>query len=138
MKYPSLVPPSACKTDVRVTLTGGLSMSGDEETLCVLETKCNLQFGVKQRFTSEKRVITVVGTALFCGDLYPDAEQLHGMLVTKEGVVLETECGERLQTENGAFFHAFSDYGQNAFQIYRAQKERNPDGTVNYTRLELM
>ena len=49
-------------------------------------------------------------TALFTGDLIPDVEHIEGT-ATVRGI-------ERL--------------------IHRAARERNPDGTVNFTRLELI
>lgn len=171
MRYPPLVPPRLCHTHVKVTLTGGLTMSGGIETLCTVFTKCNLTFATKQRFTSEKRIVTIAGTALFSGDPFPSVENPTGELVTVKNNCLETERGELLETENGNLFSVETGYvfppleteacaplktesgetltaetGDAAdealfgkvYRIFRAIKERNPDGTVNYTRLELV
>lgn len=162
MRYPPLVPPRLCHTRVRVTLTGGLTMSGGIETLCVVFAKCNLTFATKQRFTAEKRIVTVAGTALFSGDPFDGVENPTGELVTVKNACLETERGELLETENGNLFSVeteacmpleaenvetlTAETGDTAdeplfgkpYRIFRAVKERNPDGTVNYTRLELM
>lgn len=143
MRYPPLVPPRLCHTHVRVTLTGGLTMSGGIETLCTVFTKCNLTFATKQRFTAEKRIVTIAGTALFSGDPFDGIENPTGELVTVKNVCLETERGELMETENGEILTAETDdaadeplFGK-TYRIFRAVKERNPDGTVNYTRLEL-
>lgn len=143
MRYPPLVPLRLCHTHVRVTLTGGLTMSGGIETLCTVFTKCNLTFATKQRFTAEKRIVTIAGTALFSGDPFDGIENPTGELVTVKNTCLETECKELLETENGEILA--TETGNTAdepifgktYRIFRAVKKRNPDGTVNYTRLEL-
>lgn len=144
MRYPPLVPPRLCHTHVKVTLTGGLTMSGGIETLCTVFTKCNLTFATKQRYTAEKRIVTISGTALFSGDPFPSVENPTGELVTVKNTCLETERGELLETENGETLTAETgDTADEAlfgkvYRIFRAIKERNHDGTVNYTRLELV
>lgn len=144
MRYPPLVPPRLCHTHVKVTLTGGLTMSGGIETLCTVFTKCNLTFATKQRYTAEKRIVTISGTALFSGDPFPSVENPTGELVTVKNTCLETERGELLKTENGETLTAETgDTADEAlfgkvYRIFRTIKERNPDGTVNYTRLELV
>lgn len=42
MRYPPLVPPRLCHTRVRVTLTGGLTMSGGIEILGTVFAKCKI------------------------------------------------------------------------------------------------
>lgn len=144
MRYPPLVPPRLCHTRVRVTLTGGLTMSGGIETLCTVFTKCNLTFATKQRFTAEKRIVTITGTALFSGDPFDGVENPTGELVTVKNACLETEACVPLTTEIGETLTAETgDTADEAlfgkvYRIFRAIKERNPDGTVNYTRLELV
>lgn len=138
MRYPPLVPPRLCHTRVRVTLTGGLTMSGGIEILGTVFAKCNLTFATKQRFTAEKRIVTIAGTALFSGDPFPDVENPTGELVTVKNACLETERGELLETECGEALTAETPLFGKTYHIFRTVKEHNPDGTVNYTRLELV
>jgi len=75
------------------------------------EIKCNFQDRARTIFTAEKKVVQVTGTALFPGDIAPDMPTLSGGTVMVFGV-------ER--------------------RIAQGQKCRNPDGTVNYCRLEVV
>lgn len=62
-----------------------------------------------QELDAERRLITLSGTALFDGDIAPDIDILAGTLTL---------------------------YGR-SWVIYRGTKCRNPDGSVNFTRLEV-
>ena len=73
-------------------------------------TRCNWQDGAKTIRMSEKEFIQIAGSALFNGDLCPG-------LATIPGGYVEI-YGERRH-------------------IARGTKNRNPDGTVNYTRLDV-
>lgn len=140
MRYPCLVPQRLCHTRVKVTLTGELTMSGGIETLCTVFAKCNLTFATKQRFTAEKRMVTAAGTALFSGDPFPSVSNPTGTLVTIGNACLETEREDMLETENGLLLTTEFNgelFGK-TYHIFRSVKERNPDGTVNYTRVELV
>lgn len=50
------------------------------------------------------------GEALFCGDIAPDSPIVDGAV----------------------------EIGGREYKIYGSEKAKNPDGTVNYTRLELI
>ena len=64
-------------------------------------------------FYSEKtkQIITLSGEALFNGDIAPDTDVISGEVVVLTGI---------------------------RRKIYASEKAKNPDGTVNYTRLELI
>ena len=62
-------------------------------------------------WTDEKKLVQITGTALFPGDIAPDWPSLSGGTVTVFGEVR---------------------------RINQGSKGRNPDGTVNYCRLEVI
>lgn len=111
MKYPELVPDKKCKADIRVVLFGE-DIGDNGEPIIVLDTnkKCNYQDSAKQVVTPEKHLIQLSGTALFNGDIAPK------LAIISSGYV--------------------EIFGQKR-SIYKGTKARNPDNTVNYTRLDL-
>lgn len=109
MKYPKLVPPRLCHTEVKVKFLGDLDIEGAEKILCEFSGKCNIQIKTKQRLTADKRFVTINATALFDGDIAPNISNPKGIL----------------------------ELNGKEYRIYSMAKELNPDGTVNYTRLEL-
>lgn len=135
MKYPKLVPPRLCNSVVRVDLHGALKASGEPETILIYEGRCNLARKTKQVLTADRRLITIEAVALFDGDIAPYINELKGKLSVRELTLVDTEDKISLETENNEAltFEAFGD----KYNIFRAVKEVNPDGTVNYTRLEL-
>ena len=108
--WPRLVPPRVCKTPCVVVLTDGTGEDGAPLEKARLELKCNWQDKPKQVLNAERQLIQLAGMALFDGDIAPELEILAG----------EVEIYGRLWT------------------IHQGSKCRNPDGSVNYTRLELM
>lgn len=112
MRYPCLVPKQLCRTDIQVNLhSGGLSESGSPMLEATLELKGNYQDTGRTVLTADKQLIQLSGIALFPGDICPDLPAIAGGTATVYGV-------ERT--------------------IFRATKARNPDGTVNHTKLEMM
>lgn len=112
MKYPCLVPKRLCKTDICVHLESEeINNLGEPERTLTLYLKCNYQDTAKTVLTAEKKLIQVSGTALFPGDIAPDWPTLSG------GTVII--------------------FGQNR-RIVQGIKARNPDGTVNFCRLEVV
>ncbi len=112
MKYPCLVPKRLCKTDICVQLESEkINNLGEPEQTLTLHLKCNYQDTAKTILTAEKKLIQVSGTALFPGDIAPEWPTLSGGTVTIFG-----------QTR----------------RIIQGMKARNPDGTVNYCRLEVV
>ena len=108
--WPRLVPLAMCKTPCRVILTDGIGEDGTPRVAADVELKCNWQDKPRQILNAERQLIQLSGVALFDGDIAPQLDVLAGMVEL---------------------------YGT-AWTIHRGSKCRNPDGTVNYTRLELM
>lgn len=112
MKYPSLVPKKSCKIDIHVCLESEeLNNLGEPKRKLEIDLKCNFQDVARTILTAEKKLIQVTGTALFPGDIAPDFPTLNGGTVTV--------FGEERRIEQG-------------------MKARNPDGTVNYCRLDVV
>ena len=112
MKYPCLVDKRLCKTPIHVEIEPeGVTNYGEPFSTVIFDGKCNYQDSAKVVRTDEKKLIEVGGTALFPGDIAPDLSVISGGTVTVFGVNRRIAIGN---------------------------KSRNPDGTVNYTRLELI
>ncbi len=111
MNYPKLVKQDKCKTDIRVVLySENISEDGEPEIIFDKNLKCNWQDSAKQVLNDKKQIVLLTGTALFCGDIAPD------IVVISAG-----------------FIEVFGEKRN----IYKGAKCRNPDNTVNYTRLDL-
>lgn len=112
MKYPCLVPEKLCKTPIHVRIDQE-GVSEDGEPLRAFETDllCNYQDNAKTVLTAERKLVQLSGTALFHGDIAPNLPTLSGGTVTVYGIKR---------------------------RIFQGMKARNPDGTVNYTRLDVM
>lgn len=112
MRYPCLVPPQFCKTPVKVVLEQeGISEEGEPLETATIETTCNYQDTGKKLYTAEQKIVQLTGVAMFPGDICPSLPTITSGIITVNGV-------ER--------------------NIAKGQKARNPDGTVNYTRLEVV
>ena len=112
MNYPKLVRKEQCKTDIHVVLYGeGTTEDGEPVIALKDDFKCNYQDKAKRVLSAEKVVIQLTAKAYFVGDIAPDLTVISGGLVTVFG---ETRS------------------------IYQGSKARNPDGTVNFTELEIM
>ena len=112
MIYPKLVRKEQCKTDIHVVLYGeGTTEDGEPVIALEDDFKCNYQDKAKRVLSAEKVVIQLTAKAYFVGDIAPDLTVISGGLVTVFG---ETRS------------------------IYQGSKARNPDGTVNFTELEIM
>lgn len=112
MIYPSLVLRSVCKTPITVRIfSEGITEDGEPVTNVVLDLMCNYQDKAKTVITADKQIVQLCAQAYFIGDIAP------GLAVISNG---EVEI-----------------YGQTR-RIFQGEKARNPDGTVNYTRLDLI
>lgn len=112
MKYPCLVEKRLCKTDIHIEIEQeGLNKYGEPLETIVLDKKCNYQDKGNTVLTAEKKLIQLSGMAYFTGDICPELPLITGGTIKVHGVTRD---------------------------IYQGTKARNPDGTVNYTLLELM
>ncbi|MBQ5399348.1 MAG: hypothetical protein IIU14_07950 [Ruminococcus sp.] len=112
MKYPALVPRTICKTPVRVVIFGeGLSEDGEPVKAFEADLLCNYQDGAKTTLTDREKEVKISGSALFFGDICESLATFSDGEVTVFGVTRK---------------------------IAKGSKARNPDGTVNYTRLDLI
>lgn len=106
------MPSKFCNTAVNVVLEReGTTEDGEPIEAIALKTTCNYQDTGKKVYTAEQKIIQLSGTAMFPGDLCPELPAITGGTITVYGV-------ER--------------------DIAKGQKARNPDGTVNYTKLEVV
>lgn len=108
--WPRLVPPRVCKTPCSVILTDGTGEDGAPKEVMRLSLKCNWQDNPRQVLNVDRQLIQLNGVALFDGDIAPQVSVLTGTV---------------------------ENYGK-VWTIYKGSKCRNPDGTVNYTKLELI
>lgn len=112
MKYPCLVPKKFCKTLIKVTIfQEGISEDGEPLKAIEIDIKCNYQDKAKTVLTAEQKLVRVEGTALIPGDIAPGISSISSGEVNVFGIKRS---------------------------IYKGEKARNPDGTVNYTKLELI
>lgn len=110
MKYPELVPDRVCTTPVTVYRTNGLNPDGSKKKTVTFEGKCFHSEKSQQKLNAEKQLITLSGEALFNGDIAPDSPTIDG----------------------------YAEMGGKEYKINDSEKAKNPDGSVNFTRLELM
>lgn len=112
MKYPCLVPKSLCKTDIQLSIEQeGINKHGEPLDVVSVDTKCNYQDRGKTVLTAEKKLIQLSAVALIPGDIAPTLPTISGGTATVNGVNR---------------------------RIYQGIKARNPDGTVNYTEVDLI
>lgn len=109
MKWPELVPDRVCATEIRVETVDGITESGAPAEKTVYAGKCNYSEKMRQVLNAERQLVLLQATALFNGDIAP-GEDISGYAVI----------------------------GGKKKRIYAASRGRNPDGTVNFTQLELM
>ena len=111
MKYPCLVMKKVCTTPIHVEITEeGLTEEGAPIMAVTKDLKCNYQDVAKEILTAQKKIVQITGSAYFQGDIAP------GVAVITSGMA--TVHGE-------------------ARNIVSGVKARNPDGSVNYTRIDL-
>ncbi len=130
MKFPCLVRPRFCKTPIYITLYGE-GVTEDGAPVIIYERKelypsddlvpsdelygdyilCNYQDKAKTVFTAEKKLVEVNGVILIPGDICPGSPVISGGFVEVFGVRRDIVTGV---------------------------KARNPDGTVNFTELDVI
>lgn len=110
-KWPQLVLSQFCNTDITVVIESEeLNENGTPKTLLEWNGKCNYQDKAKRVWTSDKVLIEVTGTCFIPGDIAPDLAAIPSGKVNVLGAERELVLGT---------------------------KARNPDGSVNFTQLEL-
>lgn len=110
--FPCLVDKRFCKTQIHVTIdTDELNEDGELEKAFDADTTCNLQMGAMASLTKDKEKIELSGVALFIGDLCPSLPVIASGSATING---------------------------REYRINKGTKNYNPDGTVNFTTLELI
>lgn len=112
MIYPSLIPDMVCNIDIHVCIEEeGLTEDGAPIKAIDKELKCFYESKARKILTNDKKTIQLSARAFFNGDIAPNLSEITGGKVVVFG---ETRV------------------------IYQGFKARNPDGTVNYTRLEII
>lgn len=110
--FPRLIPKNMMQTDIKIILyTDEISEDGEPIKSNEINTKCNFQNLGKVYIDNEHRQIQIQGTALIDRDIAPNID----FISEGEAIIYNKK-----------------------FKIYQARKNRNPDGTVNYTSLELI
>lgn len=111
MAYPCLVPKQYCKTKCDIILyEEGITEDGEPIEISIQNLTCNFQDEAKTVLTAEQKLIQLSGTCLFTGDIAPELSNITGGTINING---ETR------------------------DIYKGRKARNPDGSVNFTEIEL-
>jgi len=111
MKWPRLVREADSRTEAVVTIKSNDPNSrGKYEVLFQDNLNCNLTIEAKRILTRDKRTVDIQAVALFNGDILPGHEPIVNGTLTAHGI---------------------------EYSIHEGTKARNPDGTVNYTRLVL-
>ena len=112
MKFPKLIVKGMRQTPIYVVVYGeGLTEDGAPVVAASRSFVCNWQDSAETVLTKEQKKVRLSGVALIDGDIFPQLEVISGGYV-------------RI-------------FGQRR-ELHRGIKARNPDGTVNYTRLEVM
>ena len=110
MKWPQLVKPWACKVPITITLTDGIGEDGAPQIAATVEALCSINGKGGWTVDERRQMVRYTCAALLPGDIAPQLAHLTGWVELQ---------GKRLT-------------------IHAADRARNPDGSVNYTRLELM
>lgn len=110
MKWPNLVPQSQCVTPITLHLTDGIDENGAPNIVALIETTCSYNGKGGFSMDAQRQLVRYSSAAIFCGDIAPELAHLTGW-VEVFGLQLT---------------------------IHTDDRARNPDGTVNYVRLELI
>ena len=112
MKYPNVIPKSVCKTPIHIEIEQeGISEDGEPLEALSVDTKCNYQDKAKTVLSAQKKTVECSGVILINGDIAPDSPTISGGYVVINGVKRNIALGT---------------------------KARNPDGTVNFTQLDVI
>lgn len=109
-KWPCLVPKCVCRHKATVMLESGMDAAGSPETVKTLEVMANLSESGKQILTADRRLVRLSASLTVPGDIAPGTE-LEGWVNV--------------------------DGWETPRRIAGYLRGRNPDGTVNFVRLDL-
>lgn len=103
---------SVCTTSIKITIyQEGLNEDGEPLKTLEINALCNYQDKAKTVITADKQLVQLSAQAYFIGDIIPELATLSNGEVIVNGIKR---------------------------RIYQGEKARNPDGTVNYTRLDIV
>ena len=106
------MPKRLCKTDISLSFEReGLNDYGESLEPVKYSGKRNYQDKARTVLTAEKKLVQITGTALLPGDICPELPIISGGEAAIFGVKRRIEQG---------------------------RKARNPDGSVNYTEVQLI
>lgn len=148
MGYPKLV--RNAKTPVRVVIAAEEPNEFGERPVILDKTFfCNYQDTGTIKYTAEKQRAEVSGTILIDGDIMASLDIMTSdFLVSKEGVLMLV--ASTVDNAGTLAYTAPDEYESDAVvsgyvvifgrrrQIVKGTKARNFDGTVNYTRLDVI
>lgn len=110
-KWPCLVLPRFCQTMIEVIVESEeLNEFGEPTQLLNWKGKCNYQDKAQRIYNADKSYIDVTGCCLIPGDILPNVD-----IIPSGKVIINNK--ERI--------------------MFQGSKARNPDGSVNYTQLNL-
>lgn len=112
MRYPKLIRAQDCRTPCTVVLYGeGISEDGAPAAVYTADLTCLFQSSARRIRTAEQTEVTLSGEVFFPWDFCPELPEIPDGEITVLGVKRHIVSG---------------------------MKARNPDGSVNYIRLEVV
>ncbi len=147
MRYPKLV--RCAKTPVRVVLYAEDCNEYNERDVILDKTfKCNYQDSAALKYTADKQQPQVTGKVLIDGDITASLGIVTSdFAVTDDGVLVLTQASviddvleysnEHTDTDSELVITGYVVIFGRKRDIVRGTKARNPDGTVNFTQLEV-
>lgn len=111
MVYPSLVPTGICHTPITICLEDGLGEDGSPRQTAVYTGLCHYRRVQITKQDDDRRAVTITGEVYLSGDPIPGKDITGTVLLGDD---------------------------QTRRQIERSERAINPDGSINYTKLELI
>ena len=112
MKFPTLVWNAFATKPIHVVIYGeGLTEDGAPIIAAEGDFSCNWQDSASTVLTKQQKKVRIAGKAYIVGDIAPNVADISGGYVEVNG---------------------------GRYQIAKGVKARNPDGTVNFTELDVM
>ncbi len=111
MKWPKLVPDAVCTTPIRIVWEDGVDADGVPNETTVFEGMCNYAEHTRHMLDERRQMVQLAAVVLISGDPLP-GRSLTGTVRIGEDCIRH--------------------------RILHSSRARNPDGTVNFTKLELV